>query len=246
MKARVAEIYDLLNIVSPFELQESWDNSGLNIGSLTAKIKKIYSCLEVTIQIADEVLPNSLIIAHHPLIFKSIKNFNYQNYPANIAKILIEKSCSLICMHTNFDATHLNAYFSHDVLGFENLKPDGIALSGHIKPISLKVLGQQIQQKLSLKTLRYVQAVKTIKNIYVVCGAGVAYIHSKVLPQNSCLITGDIKYHDAMIAKSLKISLIEVEHHSSEKFFARIIQNILKNKGYEVIIKDFKSPFEYI
>lgn len=246
MKIQVREIYNLLCLDSPFELQESWDNSGLNIGSLSAEIKEIYSCLEVTVQIANEVLPHSLIIAHHPLIFKAIKNFDYQSYPANIAKILIEKSCSLICMHTNFDTTHLNVYFSQNILGFEGLKPYGIALGGAIEPIFLQALSQRVCQKLSLKTIRYVQATQTIENIFIVCGAGASYIYNNVFPQNSCLITGDIKYHDAMIAKSLGVSLIEVEHHSSEKFFAKIIQNILKNKGYEVIIKDFKNPFEHI
>lgn len=246
MKLKVRQIYEYLNSLSPFELQESWDNSGLNIGSLESDISEIYACLEVDETIAKEIHPHSLIIAHHPLIFKSIKTFLYDSYPCNIAKTLIEKNCSLICMHTNFDSTHLNPYFAQEILGFDNLTSDGISLSRKIAPIEFETLLKSIAKSTGLDNLKYSKNSDTIDFIAIVCGAGSSHLYSCNLKPNSCLITGDIKYHDGMIAKSNKISLIDVEHYHSERFFPEIIKSILKTKGYQAIIKDSKNPFTYL
>ncbi|PAF51237.1 Nif3-like dinuclear metal center hexameric protein [Helicobacter sp. 13S00477-4] len=243
---KVCEIFDLLNIISPFELQENWDNSGLNLGSQEQEFKNIYACLEINTQIANDVLPQSLIITHHPLIFKSLKSFDYDTYPINIAKILIEKNCSLISLHTNFDCTHLNHYFAKNILGLKNLKQDGFALSKKVSNLDFMCLVKNIKKTLDIPTIKYTKSSDKIDFISVVCGAGSSFLYQRKLPKNSCLITGDIKYHDAMIAKSLNISLIDVEHYSSEKFFAQIIETILKTKGYQVIIKDSKNPFAYL
>ncbi|PAF54152.1 Nif3-like dinuclear metal center hexameric protein [Helicobacter sp. 13S00482-2] len=243
---KVYEIYEFLNTLSPFSLQESWDNSGLNLGSKESTVSKIYACLEISEAIAEEIDPESLVISHHPLIFKSLKNFIWDTYPANIAKILIQKNCSIISMHTNFDTTHLNPYFAKKILGFDKLTPDGIALKGMIEPTKFASLVESVCRSLGIKNLRYTQSSENINSIAVICGAGSSYLYSDSLKPDSCLITGDIKYHDAMIAKSLKISLIEIEHYLSERFFPEIIKSILKTKGYEAIIKDCKNPFTYL
>ncbi|PAF45264.1 Nif3-like dinuclear metal center hexameric protein [Helicobacter sp. 11S02596-1] len=245
----VSEIYEFLNSISPFELQEKWDNSGLNLGDKNQICQEIYVCLEATAQIADTIAPQSLIITHHPLFFKPIKTFYYDDYPANIAKILIEKNCSLIALHTNFDTTHLNAYFAKDVLGFVGLKADGIALSGAIEAIDFRLLVENIKQKLAIPShnpIKCVQSSDKIDFVSVVCGAGASHLYENPLGKNACLITGDIKYHDGMIAKSRDISLIDVGHYQSERFFSQIMESILKTKGYQAIIKDSKNPFAYL
>ncbi|PAF41602.1 Nif3-like dinuclear metal center hexameric protein [Helicobacter sp. 11S03491-1] len=243
---KVSQIYDFLNTLSPFSLQESWDNSGLNLGIIEGEVQSIYTCLELTFPIVKEIAPQSLVITHHPLFFKPLKTFIYDNYPANLAKILIEKNCSVICMHTNFDTTHLNPYFAKEVLGFENLKSGGIALNTPIDSIDFEILLKDIKQKLAIHNLLYVQATHKIDHIYIVCGGGSSYLYNGEMKSRSCLITGDIKYHDAMIAKSLGISLIDVGHYVSERFFPKIVESILKTKGYQAIIKDCENPFAYL
>ena len=39
---RVKDIYDFLNELSPFELQEKWDNSGLLVGSYDDEVKQVH------------------------------------------------------------------------------------------------------------------------------------------------------------------------------------------------------------
>lgn len=85
------EIYDFLDSISPFISQESWDNSGILLGKKSQKISKIFLSLEATKTIAESLESNSLLITHHPLIFKPLKNICSDFYPSNILEILIKK-----------------------------------------------------------------------------------------------------------------------------------------------------------
>ncbi len=107
---QVKEIYNFLDQLSPFVLQEKWDNAGLLVGSFDDEIKKIYISIDLDEELLDEVENNSLIITHHPLIFKGLKRVNYDSYSSKLLQKLIKKDISLISMHTNIDKTHLNKY----------------------------------------------------------------------------------------------------------------------------------------
>jgi putative NIF3 family GTP cyclohydrolase 1 type 2 len=61
-----------------------------------------------------------------------------------------------------------------------------------------------------------------------------------------CFLTGDIKYHDAMKAKTLGLSLIDIGHFESECYFGEVLSGYLKNLGLTVIISSSKNPFTYI
>lgn len=78
--ALVKEVLEVLERLSPFELQESWDNSGLNVGSENHEFSEIITCLEITLKIALNAPQNALIITHHPLIFKPLKTLNDEAY----------------------------------------------------------------------------------------------------------------------------------------------------------------------
>ncbi|WP_120955836.1 Nif3-like dinuclear metal center hexameric protein [Helicobacter mehlei] len=244
----IGEIYAFLDQLSPFSLQESWDNSGLNLGSLGSEFERVAISLEATLELAQEVKPKTLILTHHPLFFKPLKNFDPTLYPCNIAQILIQKSCSLIALHTNFDQTHLNAHFA-SLLGFENLEALGFALQGQIERIALGGLAQQVQKRLNLPYVRFVRGASHIEHIGVICGSGGFYLDTLTNPPpNFCLITGDLKHHESMAARSRGISLIEVEHYASEKAFVPLLHDLLQPYILQTQLKhvrlfDCKSPF---
>ncbi|HHD72934.1 MAG TPA: Nif3-like dinuclear metal center hexameric protein, partial [Epsilonproteobacteria bacterium] len=51
---KIEEIYDFLNELSPFELQEKWDNSGLLIGEMSREVSKIVLSLDIDEALLDE------------------------------------------------------------------------------------------------------------------------------------------------------------------------------------------------
>ena len=69
---KLQEIYDVLNEISPFELQEKWDNAGLLVGSFEDEINNIYISIDLDEELLSKVEKNSLIITHHPLIFSGL------------------------------------------------------------------------------------------------------------------------------------------------------------------------------
>ena len=122
---KVAEVYKFLDSLSPFDLQEKWDNSGLMIGSFEDEVTQVALSIDVDEQLIDSLEENTLLVTHHPIIFGGLKELDFGKYPANLIQKMIQKNISNIAMHTNFDQTHLNEYIATEVLGCKILKKDG-------------------------------------------------------------------------------------------------------------------------
>jgi putative NIF3 family GTP cyclohydrolase 1 type 2 len=63
-----------------------------------------------------------------------------------------------------------------------------------------------------------------------------------------CFLTGDIKYHEAMDARARDISLIDIGHYESERYFVDIMKKALESAGIEkeIISIDSDNPFMFI
>jgi GTP cyclohydrolase I len=242
---KLQEIYNVLNEISPFELQEKWDNSGLLVGSFEDEIEKIYISMDLDLELVKEIEPNSLVITHHPLIFSGIKRVNFDTYSTKILKELIKKDISLISMHTNIDKTHLNKYVVEKVLGFE-IKNSLEFISTCEVNMSFNELIKHVSKKLNLKTLKAVNCKNFIKDIAVVTGSAMSLIDEV---KADCFLTGDIKYHDAMEAKARGLSLIDIRHYESERYFNTLLEGLLseylKKNKLKAIITASQNPFEF-
>ena len=73
---KIKDIYNYLNELSPFELQEKWDNSGLIVGNLDDSFENLYLSMDLDLELVENLKPNSLVITHHPLIFVGLKKVN--------------------------------------------------------------------------------------------------------------------------------------------------------------------------
>jgi len=239
---KILEIYEFLDKLSPFELQESWDNSGLLVGDFEQDIKKIVLSIDVDEELIDSLEDSTLLITHHPIIFSGLKQLEFNKYPANLIQKMIQKNISNIAMHTNFDKTHLNDFVVTDILGYKITKKDDFITYFEIDE-NFHNFAKKITNAFSLKHTKYVKCTEIIKTVAITTGSGASLIKDI---KADCFLTGDIKYHDAMEAKSINISLIDIGHFESERFFAQILLPYLKNLGLEAIISSSKNPFTYI
>ncbi|QDF29876.1 Nif3-like dinuclear metal center hexameric protein [Halarcobacter anaerophilus] len=242
---KLKEIYQYLDKLSPFELQEKWDNSGLLVGNLEDQIKKVYISIDLDEEILKDIEENSLIITHHPLIFSALKRVNFDTYSTKLLKILIQKNIALISMHTNIDKTHLNSYVAKDILGLDVIHSEEFICYAEVND-SFSNFANNIAEKLGLKYLKYVKCSEKVKKVALVTGAGMSLIDEV---KADCFITGDIKYHDAMEAKARGISLIDIRHYESEKHFSvllsALIEEYLKKNELKAIITASKNPFKF-
>jgi dinuclear metal center YbgI/SA1388 family protein len=237
---KIKTLYDLLNEISPFELQEEWDNSGLLVGSFDEKIEKIYITLDLDEEVIENADENSLILAHHPLIFKPLKNVIPTSFSTKLLIKLIQRNISFIAMHTNFDKTHLNKYVAENVLGLKGESFDFIYTAEINKPFD--EFAKFIKKELGIECLKVVKCKDYIKKVSLTTGAGMS-----LLPyiKADLFLTGDIKYHEAMDAKLRGISLIDIGHFESEKFFVDVMYDLVKHFDIEVIKTNSKNPFMF-
>ncbi|NLK67296.1 MAG: Nif3-like dinuclear metal center hexameric protein [Campylobacteraceae bacterium] len=238
----IAEIYHILDELAPFETQEAWDNSGLLVGDMGESFDKVYASLDLDSKLVDSLEPNSLIITHHPLIFKGLKRFDGTTYPSNLVKKLIQKEIKLISMHTNFDKHILNEYVAKEVLGYEIISKDEFIVKMEAN-MSFDALCKDIKAKFELKNLRVVKAKDEIKTVALCTGSGADLIGTF---EADCFITGDLKYHTALESLENGLSLIDINHYESELFFAKALAKNLQKKEIEVIITNSINPFRYI
>lgn len=240
---KIKDIYEVLNEISPFELQEKWDNSGLVVGSLEQEFKDIYISIDLDLEMLENIPNNSLIITHHPLIFSALKQINFDSYATKLLQVLIKKDISLISMHTNIDKTHLNKYVAEKVLGFTIKDNEDFICYSDVN-LPFNELQNKVKNALNLQNFKSVQCHDHIKTVAITTGSGMSLIGNV---KADCYLTGDIKYHDAMEAKLRNISLIDIGHFESEHHFSTLLKEILpknlKNKPLQAIITSSKNPF---
>ena len=243
---KIKDIYNYLDSLSPFSLQEKWDNSGLIVGNMNDEFDKIYISLDLDLEMIKKVKKNSLIITHHPLIFSALKSLNDDSYSTKILKQLIKKDISLISMHTNIDKTHLNNYVGCEILGLDFKKEEDFILQANIN-LSFKTFIKLLKDKLKVKTLKIVNAKKTINTVSLTTGAGMSLLPNIT---TDCFLTGDIKYHEAMEAKARDICLIDIGHYESEIHFMTLLNTLLekylKTNSKKAIMLKSHNPFNYI
>lgn len=239
---KISEIYKQLNELSPFELQESWDNSGLLLGDFSQEVKRVVLSIDVDEDLIESLEDDTLLITHHPIIFGGLKQLEFNKYPANLLQKMIKKNISNIAMHTNFDQTHLNEYVAKEVLGYKIIKKEGFVAYLEINEDFLS-FAKKVSSAFGLAHVRCVKCSDYVKTAALTTGSGCSLLRSI---EADCFLTGDVKYHDAMEAKSLNLSLIDIGHYESERFFSQILAKHLKNLGLEVIISSSENPFTYI
>ncbi len=239
---KILEIYKFLDTLSPFETQEKWDNSGLLLGENSQEIKKIALSIDIDNELLNSLENDTLLITHHPIIFTGLKQMQFDTYPANLIQKMIKKNISNIAMHTNFDISHLNDYVVKELLGYEIIKKDGFIAYFNVDD-DFDTFSKKISTAFGLAQMKCVISHKKLKKVALVTGSGCSLLKSI---EADCFLTGDIKYHDAMEAKSIKLSLIDIGHFESEQFFSQILLKHLKILGLEVIIASSKNPFTYI
>lgn len=238
---QLRKIYELLDSLSPFALQESWDNSGLLVGAMSDEVEAVYLSLDVDTTLLESVAPHSLLIVHHPLIFKGLKELDFNLFPSNLLQQMIKKDISLIAMHTNFDTTHLNKYVASQILGYTDLQCEGHICYFDVN-CSFDALCSHVKQRLGLDILRCTQSKTQIKRCALTTGSGGDLItHVRA----DCFLSGDFKYHQALAAKENNLCLIDIGHYESERYFGECLAQNLKNFPLKVIMSNSNNPFEY-
>ncbi len=102
------DFIQILESIAPFSLQESYDNSGVQIGSPDQRVSSALICLDVTEEVLQEAKERAcdLILCHHPLIFKGINKLTASGSTERIIMEAVRQGIAIVAVHTNLDNVH--------------------------------------------------------------------------------------------------------------------------------------------
>ena len=95
-----------LELLAPLSFQESYDNSGLQVGDPQMQVSGILIALDVTEEVVEEAvrLGFNLILSHHPVIFGGLKSLTGRTAQERIVARAIQQGIAIYSAHTNVDA----------------------------------------------------------------------------------------------------------------------------------------------
>ncbi|WP_077621483.1 Nif3-like dinuclear metal center hexameric protein [Sediminibacillus massiliensis] len=104
-KLNVRDVVQVFEKWSPKELAYDWDNVGLQIGNYENQVKRLMVTLDVLENVVDEAVENDvdMIIAHHPLLFKSVKQIDMTSPKGRTIEKIIKNDITVYAAHTNLD-----------------------------------------------------------------------------------------------------------------------------------------------
>lgn len=240
----VENVLEYLNGVSPLNLAESYDNVGLIIGNKNDNVTGICCCLDITHEIIREAESKNanLIVSHHPVIFNGLKAIE----PWNPVNGLVQKSISVIAMHTNFDITENGVNDTLlELLGFEKsevfevTRENGMGFGAVCTlPLSFtaKALAEHCKAVLDLACVKYSIVERVINRVAVCCGSGVDVNSIKLARKKNidAIISGDIKHNYWVEAHNSGIVLIDAGHYGTEKSVSHRLAEIITAKFSDV------------
>lgn len=124
---KIKDIATLIEKVAPLQLQESYDNAGLQVGDPEQEVTGIVTTLDVTERTVDLAIEKgaNLIVSHHPLLFRATKQINpRRDYISRVIIKSIQHGVAIYSAHTNLDNTALGVNRRiAEVLGLTDIRP---------------------------------------------------------------------------------------------------------------------------
>ncbi|CAA7603215.1 GTP cyclohydrolase 1 type 2/Nif3 [Acididesulfobacillus acetoxydans] len=111
MAVSINYIAETVERVAPKSWAEEWDNVGLLVGDGARQIERLLLTLDPTVEVVEEAVNYGaqMILAHHPIMFRPLKNLRADNSAAEIPLKLIQNGIAYFAAHTNLDQSDLSS-----------------------------------------------------------------------------------------------------------------------------------------
>ncbi len=260
---KIHEIVKRLKTQFPEFIQESYDNTGSQILFQEDSVGKIYICLDADVNTVNDAREKgcNLIISHHPLIFRPVKNLISDEARSGIIMELIASRISLYSMHTNFDKIMykaLSGYLGYSdsapLIKTEEVNNVETGFGSYVVLDKEKIFDQVLadtKKRLELDFLVYSgDEKKIIRSLAFINGSGGGSIEKIIGIHNpDCIITGDVGYHHVKYAIDSGVAVIDAGHYGTEFIFKKLLAEsvikVLVDEKIEILISDVEqNPFK--
>jgi len=125
---------------------------------------------------------------------------------------------------------------AYDLIRLENKRLDiGLGRVGQLEQtVSLQQFAEQVKIKLHLPALKLVgELQQQIKRVAVCGGTGMSLFSAAVRQGADCLVTADIKFHEAQRARAEGVALIDAGHFATEQIMVEELSKRLRKASRE-------------
>ena len=241
---KIKQVLSALERFAPLPLQESWDNAGLQLGLTEADVSGALLCLDVNEEIVDEAIRKgcNLIVSHHPLLFRGLKQICGQDYVQRCVIKAIKNDIVIVSMHTNMDnardgvnwkmAERLglvnSQFFAQKVVdgieagsGVVGELPEAMAAQGFVELVKRQF---DVQCALCNELLQ-----RPIRKVALCGGAGDFLLPDALREGADAFITGEMHYHQ-YFGYEQQIQICVIGHYQSEQYTSEIFRDIIQRK----------------
>ena len=244
---------------APLPLQESWDNAGLQLGLTEAEVSGALLCLDVNEAIIDEAISKgcNLIVSHHPLLFRGLKQISGADYVQRCVIKAIKHDIVVVSMHTNMDNAQNGVNWKiAERLGATVL--NGSAVENEKTPLVLAELLHPMDARAFIELVKKQFGVqcaqcnalleRPVKKVAICGGAGDFLLPDAISQGADAFITGEMHYHQ-YFGYEQQIQICVIGHYQSEQFTSEIFREIIQNEcpGVKTFIAETNTnPIVYI
>ena len=120
------DLAEAIRAACPLPLAEEWDNVGLLIGESGKEVRRVMTCLTVSLETAGEAVRENadLIVSHHPFPFRAEKRWTDETHAGSVLLTLVRGGVAVFSPHTAHDSAFwgVNRQLA-DLFGLTDVKP---------------------------------------------------------------------------------------------------------------------------
>ena len=234
----VRDIISVIEDFAPASIQESWDNSGLVIGSPEQEVKGVLIGLDCTPRLVDEAVScgADMIVTHHPLIFGGLKKISPED-PVGLAVIkAVSAGIAVYAAHTTADKVlgGVSGTMARR-LGLVNIsvldeEGDGVGLGavGDLEePVGSEEFIEKVKKAFNLPVVRCSSPSGiTVSRVAMCGGSGSSLIPNAISSGAQAFICGDVSYHHFFTPNGFMI--MDIGHFEGEVEICDVLFSLLR------------------
>lgn len=258
---KVGDITAALEAFAPLRIQESWDNSGLLIGSAEDPVHGVLVGFDCTPELIDEAVEKGcdMVVTHHPLIFKGIRRIDGKDPVGAAVMKAVKAGVAVYAAHTTADKVLAGVSGAMARrLGLQNVEilgpeEDGSVGLGCIGDFPEPLTGEQalalVKEKFGLRVIRSSAPLETpITRVALLGGSGGGEIPLAQARGAQLYITADVSYHNFFTPQGFMV--MDIGHFESEVEIVDILLAEIRKKfpnfaGYKSALLDRSNPVHY-
>lgn len=233
------QIVEAIEEYAPLSLQESWDNSGWQVGNPDAECRGVLLCVDLTPAVLEEAANRGcdLVVTHHPLIFRGIKSLVGRDRVTECLTEAVRRGISVYSSHTSTDCAPAGVSMEMArMLGLTDTAPleaSGLGAVGNLpRPMPWAAFAQRVKDVFGCAMLRLSRPAdrdSVVSRVALCGGAGGDLIGEAIAAGAQAYVTADCK-HNQFLDRREEILLIDAGHFETEQCTKALFHRIISEK----------------